>query len=78
MSAELPSREGLKGLNVTRSTPRVPDPYGCGECGIGAAGHALQNSLHGGLHNHIPPTPEQIKTRMQARRAARLDRKAAR
>lgn len=49
---------------------RLPNPNGCGVCGIDRRGHAIQTGL-AGSHTWIAPTQAQIKARMQARRSAR-------
>lgn len=43
-------------------------PNGCGVCGIEQRGHAIQVGADGS-HTWMPPTQEQIKERMLARRA---------
>lgn len=47
----------------------APNPMGCRRCGIDEGGHAIQAGS-GGSHTWEQPTPEQIKERMLARRAA--------
>jgi hypothetical protein len=46
------------------------DPNGCRYCGIGEQVHARQWIEESGWHAWEPPTDEQIKDRMKARRAA--------
>jgi hypothetical protein len=46
---------------------RLPNPMGCGRCGIDRRGHAIQAGS-GGSHTWTQPTQEQIKQRMLARR----------
>jgi hypothetical protein len=46
------------------------DPNGCRFCGITQRGHAIQYGPSG-RHTWTPPTQQQIKDRMAARRAAR-------
>lgn len=48
---------------------RLPNPNGCGRCGIDKRGHAIQTGPDG-THTWQKPTDEQIKARMQARRDA--------
>jgi len=47
----------------------APNPMGCARCGIDQRGHAIQTGTDGS-HTWQQPTQEQIKARMQARRAA--------
>lgn len=46
-------------------------PSGCFHCGIGHREHAQQWTPAGGWHQWVPPTDEQVKARMLARRSAR-------
>ncbi|MCM2427350.1 hypothetical protein [Streptomyces sp. RKAG337] len=46
-------------------------PSGCFHCGIGHREHAQQWTPAGGWHQWTPPTDEQVKARMLARRSAR-------
>lgn len=47
----------------------LSNPMGCALCGIDQRGHAIQTG-RSGTHTWQPPTQEQIKARMRARRAA--------
>lgn len=50
-----------------------PEPNGCGICGIPSERpHGLQSTPGGGLHQWTAPTDEQIKARIQERRAIAL------
>jgi hypothetical protein len=49
----------------------TPTPMGCAECGIDQRGHGRQYTPAAGWHAWQQPTRDQIKTRMQARRAGR-------
>jgi hypothetical protein len=51
---------------------RLPNPMGCGRCGIDQRGHAIQAGSDGS-HTWQQPTQGQIKERMQARRNGRSD-----
>jgi hypothetical protein len=52
------------------ATPRsVAEPSACGHCGIPRREHYRQWKPPVGWHQWQPPTDEQIKTRMQQRRA---------
>ncbi|MFD5577277.1 hypothetical protein [Streptomyces pseudogriseolus] len=48
----------------------VPNPWGCRLCGIDRRPHGIQATSNGS-HAWQPPTQQQIKTRMLARRAER-------
>lgn len=50
---------------------RVSEPYGCAHCGAPKRFHARRYLIGIGMHEWAPPTDEQVKTRMLARRAAR-------
>lgn len=47
-----------------------PNPMGCRWCGIDQRPHAIQAGTHT-THTWTPPTQQQIKDRMLARRARR-------
>ncbi|MFE0376208.1 hypothetical protein ACFW1M_11590 [Streptomyces inhibens] len=66
------SSDKLRGI-LAPSSP--PEPNGCGICGIQQRPHGMQSTPGGGLHQWTAPTDEQIKARMQERRAiARAER----
>ncbi|MFD8771435.1 hypothetical protein [Streptomyces sp. NPDC059916] len=46
----------------------LPNPMGCGRCGIDRSVHAIQAGSEGS-HTWQRPTQQQIKDRMLARRA---------
>ncbi|MCZ4510423.1 hypothetical protein O3Q52_19965 [Streptomyces sp. ActVer] len=48
-------------------------PTGCRHCGIEQRGHGIQ-AASDGSHIWTPPTQQQIKNRMLARRAERTQR----
>ena len=50
----------------------LPNPNGCGICGIDQRGHGIQVTADGS-HTWEQPTQEQIKARMQDRRTAQDD-----
>jgi len=52
-------------------TSSIPAPTGCGFCGIDQRGHGRQYAEPDGWHQWQPPTQQQIKDRMLARRAER-------
>ncbi|MFD9249569.1 hypothetical protein [Streptomyces bottropensis] len=56
----------------------APTPYGCRWCGTEQGGHGRRWIPGKGMHAWERPTEAQIKARMLARRAARLNRKPAR
>ncbi|WP_367138933.1 MULTISPECIES: hypothetical protein [Streptomyces] len=49
-------------------------PHDCSWCGLERQGHARQWAPGGGWHAWVPPSQEQIKARMIARRAERNPR----
>ncbi len=49
-------------------------PSACRHCGVEKRGHAQQWKPSVGWHKWTPPTEEQIKARMLARRAERTTR----
>lgn len=51
-------------------------PSGCQHCGVERHDHFQRWTTKAGWHKWTAPTQEQIKERMQARRAARLAPKA--
>jgi hypothetical protein len=53
---------------------RTPNPMGCRWCSIDQHGHGRQYVEPIGWHQWQPPTQQQIKNRMLARRAERNDR----
>lgn len=55
-------------------TTRIPSPNGCQHCDLDQRGHAQQWKPPVGWHKWTPPTQDQIKARMRARRAARTDK----
>ncbi|MBH1939252.1 hypothetical protein I5Q34_34195 [Streptomyces sp. AV19] len=52
----------------------LPSPNSCRYCGIEQRGHAQRWKSPVGWHKWTPPTHEQIKARMLARRAERNPR----
>lgn len=52
----------------------TPNPMSCRWCGIDQRPHARQWTDEAGMHTWEPPTQEQIKDRMRARRSARTER----
>lgn len=52
---------------------KFENPNGCRYCGIGDRGHMGRWTKSAGWHQWTPPTQQQIKQRMQARHAARLN-----
>jgi hypothetical protein len=46
-------------------------PSGCAHCGIEQRDHFRRWTVDAGWHGHTRPTQQQIKDRMNARRAAR-------
>ncbi|MDN3244113.1 hypothetical protein TR631_33695 [Streptomyces rochei] len=46
------------------------EPFGCRHCGVPKSQHGRRYHREAGVHQWQQPTPEQIKDRMRARRAA--------
>lgn len=44
-------------------------PSGCAHCGVEKRDHARRWTVDAGWHGYTPPSQEQIKTRMKARRS---------
>ena len=57
---------------MTQPTDSGASPFGCHWCGTEHTGHGWQWTPGHGLHQWQQPTQEQILTRMQSRRQARL------
>lgn len=59
-------------VKVRPAIAHLPEPYACAVCGLySAIYHGMQYGADG-MHRWTAPTDEQIKARMQARRAERL------
>ncbi|MEU0836097.1 hypothetical protein [Streptomyces sp. NPDC005969] len=54
-------------------TARIPSPNSCQHCGVDEREHMRRWKPAVGWHAWTPPTQDQIKARMLARRTARLD-----
>lgn len=46
----------------------TPNPSGCRHCGLDQRDHMQRWTTEAGWHTWTPPTDEQIKARMRARR----------
>lgn len=46
-------------------------PSGCAHCGLEQRGHSQRWTETAGWHGYMPPTQQQIKDRMNARKASR-------
>lgn len=50
---------------------KTPEPMGCAACGINRRGHGRQYTKAAGWHAWQKPSQQQVKARMQDRRAGR-------
>ncbi|WP_322501770.1 hypothetical protein TR631_33605 [Streptomyces rochei] len=77
--AELEDEAATAGRAVVRAhrerdlmRERVSEPYGCAHCGEAQGSHGRQYIATVGMHSWERPSDDQVKSRMLARRAARL------
>jgi hypothetical protein len=83
MTTVIPTTTGPVAVDATTAAPGLitfqapgafrptANPMGCRWCGIGERQHGRQWTRDAGWHEWTQPTQEQIKARMQARRANR-------